>query len=87
MACRQLTQQIAVNYTVEDYTITDTTEIPAIYKTIVLLNPADSFPATHFKKIDNYLNAGGSILVAYNGLFGSLSTPVVQTLPDNGVRA
>ena len=85
-ACKQLVQQLAINYSIEDYSINDTSEIPATYKTLVVMDPKDSIPPAQFKKIDNYLAGGGSILIAYSGLFGNLSTNIVQPLPENGVR-
>lgn len=83
-ALTQVVEQISVLDSVEDYTITDTTEIPLSYKTLMIIDPKDSIPPAHFRKMDNYLNGGGAILVAYSGLYGALSAPVVQLMPDNG---
>jgi gliding-associated putative ABC transporter substrate-binding component GldG len=84
--CQQLLQQLSINYEVEDYTINDTTEIPVVYKSVILFNSKDSIPPQHFKKLDNYLSTGGNILLGYNGLYAGLNEPVVQPLPDNGIK-
>ncbi len=85
-ALAQVVEQVSVSDSVEDYTITDTAEIPSSYKTLIIIDPKDSIPPAHFKKMDNYMNAGGAIMVAYSGLYGTLNDPVVQLLPENGIR-
>ncbi len=85
-ALSKVVEQISVMDSVEDYTITDSTEIPTSYKTLIMLEPKDSIPAAHLKKIDTYLNTGGAILVAYSGIYGTLSAPVLQPMPDIGIK-
>jgi len=81
----QVLQQLSVLYDVEPYTITDTAEIPAYYKTLAIINPTDTFPASHFTKLDNYLNTGGSIYLAYNNLQSDLQSQYLNTNPDIGI--
>lgn len=82
----QVLQQLSVLYDVEPYTITDTADIPAFYKTIAIVNPTDTFPESHFTKLDNYLNTGGSIYLAYNNLQSDLQSQYLNTTPDIGLR-
>lgn len=86
-ALPQLMEQLSVLYTPEAYTITDTAEIPGYYKSLVLLDPQDTIPAAHLTKIDNYLENGGNILVAYNQLENNLQQPYLGVKPDIGLRS
>jgi len=81
----QVLQQLSVLYDVEPLTITDTAEIPSFYKTIAIINPTDTFPESHFTKLDNYLNTGGSIYLAYNNLQTDLQSQYLSTNPDIGI--
>jgi gliding-associated putative ABC transporter substrate-binding component GldG len=82
----QVLQQLAVLYDVEPLNITDTAEIPSYYKTIAIVNPTDTFPQSHLSKLDAYLNAGGSIYLAYNNLQSDLQSQYLSTLPDIGIQ-
>ncbi len=81
----QVLQQLSVLYDIEPLTITDTTDIPAFYKTIAIINPTDTFPQSEFEKLDKYLNTGGSIYLAYSNLQTDLQSQYLNTLPDIGV--
>jgi len=81
----QVLQQLTVLYDVEPLTITDTTDIPAFYKTIAIVNPTDTFPQSDFAKLDKYLSTGGSIYLAYNNLQTDLQSQYLSTLPDIGI--
>jgi gliding-associated putative ABC transporter substrate-binding component GldG len=81
----QVLQQLSVLYDVEPLTITDTAEIPSYYKTIAIVSPTDTFPQSHLNKLDNYLNTGGSIYLAYNNLQSDLQSQYLSTLPDIGI--
>jgi gliding-associated putative ABC transporter substrate-binding component GldG len=85
-ALAQVMEQISILYNVENFTITDTSEIPISYKTLIIIDPKDSIPPSHFTKLNNYLKTGGNIFLAYSNVFGSLQTPVIQPMPDIGVR-
>jgi gliding-associated putative ABC transporter substrate-binding component GldG len=86
-ALAQVVEQISILDSVEDYTITDTAEIPSSYKTLVIFDPKDSIPPAHFSKIENYLNNGGNILLAYSNLYGDLNQGVLQPMPEIGMRS
>lgn len=85
-ALRQVTDQISVSDSVEEYSINDTAEIPQDYKALMIIDPKDSIPTAHLAKIDNYLNQGGSILLAYSNVYGQLSEGMVQVVPEIGIR-
>ncbi len=81
----QVLQQLSVLYDVEPYTITDTADIPAYFKTIAIINPTDTFPQSHFAKLDKYLSTGGSIYLAYSNLQSDLQSQSLNALPDIGI--
>ena len=84
-ASMQVLQQLAVLYDVEPYTITDTADIPAYYKTIAIIDPKDTFPKADFAKLDKYLNTGGNIYLAYSNLQTNLQSQYLNTQPDIGI--
>ncbi|HKG69329.1 MAG TPA: Gldg family protein [Segetibacter sp.] len=86
-ALSQVVEQLSVLDSVEDYTLTDTAEIPSIYKTLIMIDPKDSIPPAHFTKLDRYLNNGGNILLAYSNLFGDLNQNILKPLPEIGMRS
>ncbi len=81
----QVLQQLSVLYDVEPYNITDTAEIPVYFKTIAIVNPTDTFPVSHFAKLDKYLSMGGSIYLAYSNLQSDLQSQSLNALPDIGI--
>jgi len=83
----QLLEQLSVLYDIEPYTITDTAEIPAYFKTIAIIDPKDTIPEGHLRKIDNYLSTGGAVYIAYSNLQGNLSNAYLQVAPDIGVKS
>jgi gliding-associated putative ABC transporter substrate-binding component GldG len=68
----QLGQQLAVLYTPQEVTLTDTTDIPATIKTLVIVRPSDSIPASQLSKLDDFVNRGGSLVLALNRVHGDL---------------
>jgi ABC-type uncharacterized transport system involved in gliding motility auxiliary subunit len=52
--------------------MTDTTQIPSSYKTLVVIAPTDTVKPEYFKQLDNFLAKGGRILVALNRVKGNL---------------
>jgi gliding-associated putative ABC transporter substrate-binding component GldG len=68
----QLGQQLAVLYTPQEVTLSDTTDIPASIKTLVVIRPMDSIPPPHFAKLDAFLARGGSLVLAINRVNGDL---------------
>ncbi len=80
-AMSQVMEQLSVLYDPEDYTITDTTEIPTFYRSIAVINPTDAFPVSHLDQLDRYLNAGGHLFVAYTNLKPDLQQGYLSTAP------
>lgn len=85
-AMPQVTEQLTVLYDPENYTITDTTEIPTYYRSIAMINPTDSIPPSHLEQIDRYLNTGGHILIAYSNLQPDLNQGFLTTAPPIGLN-
>lgn len=81
----QVLQQLSVLYDLEPLTITDTADIPSYIKTIAIINPTDTFPQSHFAKLDKYLSTGGSIYLAYSNLQTDLQSQYLSALPDIGI--
>ncbi len=69
----QLNQQLAILYDVGTITLTDTTQIPNTYKTLVVVAPKDTVNPIYFQQLDNFLSKGGRILLAINRVDGDLS--------------
>jgi gliding-associated putative ABC transporter substrate-binding component GldG len=82
----QVLQQLSVLYEVEPLTITDTTDIPAYYKAVVIIDPKDTIPLSHFAKLDNYLSMGGGVYLAYTNLQSDLQSQYLNELPDIGIK-
>jgi ABC-type uncharacterized transport system involved in gliding motility auxiliary subunit len=82
----QVVEQLSVTYAVEDFTLRDTTVIPAEYKTLIMIDPRDSVPPNHLSKIEDYLRRGGNLLLAYSNLYGDLRSGIIQQIPDNGIE-
>jgi len=67
-ASAQVMEQLMVLYEPEEYFITDSTEIPAYYRCLVIIGAVDSFPQAHLDQLDRYLNSGGHIYLAHSNL-------------------
>jgi gliding-associated putative ABC transporter substrate-binding component GldG len=83
----QFQQQLSILYDVEPFTITDSTAIPLYYKALVLLNPTDTIPQAHFQRLDDFINANGSIFISYSNISGDLNQQAyLQTGNDIGIK-
>jgi len=84
----QLQQQLSILYDVEPYTITDSTSIPLYFKALVVMNPSDTIPQAHFKKLDDFINANGSLFICYSNVSGDLNQQAyLQTSNDIGIKS
>ena len=81
----QLRQQLSVLYDFESFSITDTTNIPAYYRTLVLVAPSDTIPPSHFSKLDAYLRGGGKLFIAYSTVQGDLQQGALTNANDIGM--
>jgi len=60
---------------VEPYSIEDTIAIPfGKFKSLVIIDPKETFPPNHLQKLDEYLGNGGRLFVALNNVKGDFST-------------
>jgi len=64
---------LSILYSVDPYHLTDTSDIPAKYKTLVILRPTDTIPPAQLGKLDNFLGRGGNIFLAINRVEGDFS--------------
>jgi gliding-associated putative ABC transporter substrate-binding component GldG len=62
----QAAEQLSVLYEPIEVTLTDSTTIPDDVRTIAIIRPTDSIPASHFHQLDKFLSRGGRLLVAFN---------------------
>ncbi len=83
---QQVQEDLSVLNDVEELTLTDTTTIPLTYKAIAIIDPQDTIPQAQFRILDNYLNSGGNIFVAYSPLNADLSRAYLGNAPDIGMR-
>lgn len=83
---QQLRAQLSAMYDVQAYEMTDTAVLPSYYKSIVIVNPTDTFPQSHLNQLDNYLNQGGGLLLAYNSLQPNFNQGFLSTAPDIGLK-
>ena len=82
----QLAQQLSVLYDIEEYSISNTDQIPAYFKTLVILNPSDTVPQYDLAKIDNYMAQGGSVFLCYSNLNGDLQSGYLSAGNDIGLN-
>jgi gliding-associated putative ABC transporter substrate-binding component GldG len=68
----QLNQQLQVLYNTQEITLTDSTDVPANIKTLVIVRPLDSLRGSHLPKLDGFLQRGGRLVVALNRVDGNL---------------
>ncbi len=69
---QQLMAQLDVLYTPVAVSLNDSSNIPSDIKTLVLIRPIDSLSGPHLKKLDDFLSAGGRLVVALNSVTGNL---------------
>lgn len=85
-ALAQVMEQLSVLYDAEAYTITDTTRIPTFYRSIAIINPVDSFPHSHLDQLDQYMNSGGHLYIAWSNLHPDLNQGMLSISPPTGLN-
>ncbi|HSD64506.1 MAG TPA: Gldg family protein, partial [Ignavibacteriaceae bacterium] len=93
-AMPQLAQQLDIIYDVKPVTVTDSTDIPANLKTLVIVAPRDTIPPFVFNKLDAFIARGGRLLAAINRVDGdftnaqgkSLNTGLAEWLDKKGIK-
>jgi len=71
-AMGQLGQTLSVLYNFQPINLTDSTQLPVDFKTLVLVDPKDTFKAGQLKQLDNFLSNGGKLCIAFSGLNGDM---------------
>ena len=71
---QQLNQQLSIMYDVQTFTLNDTLQIPAYFKTLIVIAPTDTVNPKYFTQLDEFISKGGRILMAINRVKGDLST-------------
>ncbi|HYC86435.1 MAG TPA: GldG family protein, partial [Chryseosolibacter sp.] len=66
----EVVADLNILYSTTEVLLTDTTDIPANLRTLALIRPMDSIPASHFTKLDAFLARGGNLLIAINRVNG-----------------
>ncbi len=69
-----LNQSLNILYSVETLNLENETEVPPRFKTLMMINPMDSIPPIHFFKLDQFLDRGGNLSIAYNAVQGDFQT-------------
>ena len=69
-----LNQSLSILYSVEPVNLDDEGEVAPRFKTLMLINPRDSIPPAHFQKLDNFLDKGGDLTIAFNAVDGDFQT-------------
>jgi gliding-associated putative ABC transporter substrate-binding component GldG len=85
-ASSQVMRALTVLNDAQELKMTDTTVIPVSYKTLILIDPQDTIPASHFKILNNYLASGGNIFIAFNPLQADLTKAYLGSAKDIGLR-
>ena len=65
-------QALSILYEIENVNLTE--EIPSRHKTVLFLNPQDSLSSSSLNRLDQYLNNGGNICLAFNSVEGNFQT-------------
>jgi gliding-associated putative ABC transporter substrate-binding component GldG len=81
----QLTQQLDILYQVQPVPLTDSTDIPASIRTLVMIRPEDSLRPRVQEKLDTFLAHGGRLAIAFNHVQGDMQ--MGQARPVNGALA
>jgi gliding-associated putative ABC transporter substrate-binding component GldG len=70
----QVNMELSILYSFEELTLTDSTSIPARFKTIAIVAPTDSIPEYQLAQLDDFLARGGRIFIAINRVGGNLQS-------------
>jgi len=65
-ALQQVNNALSILYNVETVTLSDSAPIPDKIKTLVIIDPKDTFPQSHIQRIEEFASKGKNILIAYN---------------------
>lgn len=71
---QEVTGSLEVLYTIEPVNLEEIEKVPLTFKSLLIVGSEDTIPTTSLAKIDDYLQQGGNVLVAYNRVKGDLQT-------------
>lgn len=89
-AMPQVMGQLSILNGIEPVYLNDSTDALLNYKTIAIVAPADSFPASHLNQLDAFLARGGNLYIALNRVladFNTLNGSVVNTGLETWLRS
>ncbi len=81
----QAIQTLSVLYNVEPLDLTGTSEIPQRFRTAIMVKPRDTIPTTHLQILDDYLDAGGNLVIASDYVQGNFQNAQGTTF-SNGLN-
>jgi len=70
----QVMQSLSVLYDVEPVNLNDSAASLEKFKTLVIVDPKDTVPEQHLRKLDEFLASGRNIYIAMNRVNGNLQT-------------
>jgi ABC-type uncharacterized transport system involved in gliding motility auxiliary subunit len=76
----QLDQQLRILYQTQPVSLTDSTDIPANIRTLILIRPTDSLRPRVLEKLDTFLARGGRLAIAFNRIQGDLRTGQARSI-------
>src|SRR5436190_8345189 len=62
----QVQNALNILYNVETVNISDSTPIDEKIKTLVIVDPKDSFPESHLMRLEEFVSKGKNIFISYN---------------------
>jgi len=74
MEMSQVQASLSIMYNIEPITLSDSTKISDKIKTIAIVRPNDSIPASHFALLDQFLAKGGRLFMALNRVEADFQT-------------
>lgn len=78
-ALLQLRQGLAVQYNVEPFAFFDTVPVHQRFRTLLIIDPADSINPNHLHRLDEFLASGRGVVIANGTVSSDLATsPVAQ---------
>ena len=75
----QIISELKILYEIKEFTLNDSSVIPSDYKTLMIVDPIDSFSVAELSILDNFIKNGGRLLVAYNRASGDLQNMFVSS--------
>ncbi len=90
----QAYQELSVLYNISSAFInTDTVDL-SMYKTLIMVRPTDSIPADHLNRLDQFLEKGGNLVIAFNqvnaniqyGMATAMNTGLKEWLQSKGLQ-